>query len=552
MLQYNFIVRKGWLNRFTRSVSEGNLLKKKKGFFWWFFTVLSVTVIILGCIAATVGYLAFVPAKSNYIAPGETGVGIVSVDGNGYSWMKDSIETNLLAAAISRGKRDDSGRFSEKIVVFEFLNSDGLKENIILVRDPADKSFAFIDGNGAVRTHIQKYLMWLLPIDEIDSAINKSAPDNIFVNGNAVSASNFRITGKSIADRELVYTSGDVPTVTEKLLFRENVLNISGTSPESRVEIARASDGSVVFEGAVSDISGFSPESHIEYLISVVSSKDDDYSEYKISIVFEIEPIFHVSPLDLKTGDSIVVRIEDVREGDDFGVNLPFSYTANFKQTDSEAIALIPINHAFEPGQHKMTLYCRGYEKEFEFNVNAVEYQEQHLTITGEGAAANTAESSKEYADTMYPLFLSFDEEIYWEGLFIWPADGSITTDYGLYRYTNGSEIPTRHAGIDIANAEGTDIIAPNRGKVLYSGFLTLSGNTILIEHGMGLHTLYMHMLDRTVEAGDIVEKGQLIGHMGTTGYSTGPHLHYQMMILDYSISPWYSLDGTAGFYQIK
>ncbi|NMA06657.1 MAG: hypothetical protein GX928_02940, partial [Ruminococcaceae bacterium] len=128
-------------------------MKKKRGFFWGFFTTLSIIVIVLGCAAAMVAYFALVPTKSNYIAPGETGVGIVSVDGNGYSWMKDSIDTNLLAAAISRGKRDDSGRFSEKIAIFEFFDAEGLKENITLVRDPTDNSFAFIDGNGVVRTH---------------------------------------------------------------------------------------------------------------------------------------------------------------------------------------------------------------------------------------------------------------------------------------------------------------------------------------------------------------------------------------------------------------
>ena len=63
-------------------------------------------------------------------------------------------------------------------------------------------------------------------------------------------------------------------------------------------------------------------------------------------------------------------------------------------------------------------------------------------------------------------------------------------------------------------------------------------GNTIIIDHGLGLKTYYEHMEDIIIKAGDLVEKGQLIGHVGTTGYSTGCHLHFQAMVKNQSINP--------------
>lgn len=95
----------------------------------------------------------------------------------------------------------------------------------------------------------------------------------------------------------------------------------------------------------------------------------------------------------------------------------------------------------------------------------------------------------------------------------------------------NGGATPERHGGVDIAAALGTPVQCPADGLVEYAGFLQLSGNTIVIEHGGGLKSYFYHMDSLDVATGDRVEKGRLLGAVGTTGYSTGPHLHYEVKI---------------------
>ena len=127
--------------------------------------------------------------------------------------------------------------------------------------------------------------------------------------------------------------------------------------------------------------------------------------------------------------------------------------------------------------------------------------------------------------------------------------EGTITSSFGLYRYINGSTTASRHQGIDIAAPEGTPVPASNRGQVVFADFVIMTGNTVVIEHGAGLKTIYMHLSEIDCAEGDIVEQGDIIGLVGSTGYSTGPHLHFEVRIGDQSVSPWPLIDGTSDIY---
>ena len=108
----------------------------------------------------------------------------------------------------------------------------------------------------------------------------------------------------------------------------------------------------------------------------------------------------------------------------------------------------------------------------------------------------------------------------------IWPARGWLTSRFGS-RVSPFTGRAQRHVGIDIAAGDGTPIIAPARGRVSYVGRKGPLGNTLVLDHGFGVQTVYGHTREILVKPGAEVARGQLIAAMGSTGRSTGPHLHY-------------------------
>ena len=152
-------------------------------------------------------------------------------------------------------------------------------------------------------------------------------------------------------------------------------------------------------------------------------------------------------------------------------------------------------------------------------------------------------DANAEFDKAIQPLKPVRDEQKYFEGKFILPATGKITTEFGAIRSVNGQLTTTRHSGIDIAAKRGTSVKASGAGRVLYAGKLQLTGNTVLIEHGFGLKTWYYHMDTLKVNTDEMVKQGDVIGTVGSTGFSTGPHLHFGMSVGGVFINPNTAID---------
>lgn len=113
-----------------------------------------------------------------------------------------------------------------------------------------------------------------------------------------------------------------------------------------------------------------------------------------------------------------------------------------------------------------------------------------------------------------------------------------VSSSYGFTRIVNG-KVSGRHEGVDFPAPKGTQVLAAGSGRVLYSGPMQMTGNTVIIEHGMGLKSWYHHMDSLDCETGDVLEAGDPVGKVGTTGYSTGNHLHFGMSVFDTYTNPW-------------
>jgi len=118
-----------------------------------------------------------------------------------------------------------------------------------------------------------------------------------------------------------------------------------------------------------------------------------------------------------------------------------------------------------------------------------------------------------------------------WRQAMIWPAAGRISGEFGAQRIYQG-EPGAYHAGTDIAAPSGAEIRAPANGVVVLAAAdetLTLEGHLLIVDHGMGLASAFLHCSDLVVREGDSVVQGQLLGHVGMTGRATGPHLHWAL-----------------------
>jgi murein DD-endopeptidase MepM/ murein hydrolase activator NlpD len=118
-----------------------------------------------------------------------------------------------------------------------------------------------------------------------------------------------------------------------------------------------------------------------------------------------------------------------------------------------------------------------------------------------------------------------------------WPARGPVSSEFGM-RTSPWSSAQEFHSGIDIAVDRGTPVRAPSRGTVLHAGPHGDYGIAVILDHGNELRTIYGHLKKASVRAGEVVERGAPIGLTGNTGRSSGPHLHYEIVLNGRSVNP--------------
>jgi len=209
----------------------------------------------------------------------------------------------------------------------------------------------------------------------------------------------------------------------------------------------------------------------------------------------------------------------------------------------------IPTNYNTKPG-----VYSLKFNDEITGNIStkyveifARDFRVQYLKVDPNiESNTRTEEANAEYRKYFNPSRDISSPVKYYSEPFMLPVAGRVTTEFGETRTVNGAPTSYRHAGIDIAASLNTKILATNRGKVTLAMPLILTGNSIVIDHGEGLFSVYFHLEKLHVSHGEMVEKGQLIGTVGSTGFSTGPHLHFTMSYYRTNIEPGFIIYGKS------
>ena len=269
---------------------------------------------------------------------------------------------------------------------------------------------------------------------------------------------------------------------------------------------------------------------------------------YQFGISVDLPAAFEFSKISIEQGEVVKVTVHNVNDGQTPELKQKLFSKFTFYRSGGEYVGYLPTGYAVKPGEYQVeygltgSSFTRGL-----ITIKPRAFHIQQLFISKEIETSTRNEAANaEYDKYFTPVRLASSGSLYYTDPFVLPAKGRLSTEYGETRYVNGSPTSYRHSGIDIASPKGTPVYAVNRGKVVLSMFLTLTGNTIVIDHGQGLFSIYFHMNERLAEQDSIVERGQQIGTIGTTGFSTGPHLHFTMSYFERNIEPGWLLANTS------
>lgn len=251
----------------------------------------------------------------------------------------------------------------------------------------------------------------------------------------------------------------------------------------------------------------------------------------------------------LQQGDMLNITVHHANSSSD--VTVVQDLYPGFKWYASNDVlqGYIPTNYHTKPGIYilKFINSKTGHTTTKVIDITTRDFKVQYLTVNPTiEANTRTAEANAEYRKYFNPSREVSSPVKYYTGPFILPTKGRLTTEFGETRTVNGAPTTYRHAGLDIAAPLNSSVLATNTGRVTLSMPLILTGNSIVIDHGQGLFSVYFHLEKLLVSHGDIVERGQLIGTVGSTGFSTGPHLHFTMSHYGVNIEPGYIIYGES------
>lgn len=210
-------------------------------------------------------------------------------------------------------------------------------------------------------------------------------------------------------------------------------------------------------------------------------------------------------------------------------------------QNHSHCIAIAGIPLSGTPGSAKLIIKTKKRTKEITFQIIPKKYPAEHFTVKKprylKKPSAALWERIKKEQKIINSALNHWDSKLYSKLNFSLPVKGRFSSPFGLTRMING-KLRSRHRGLDIAAMRGTKIKAPAAGYIANTGHYFFSGKSVIIDHGQGLITFYGHLAKILVKTGQFVHKGQVLGLVGSTGRSTGPHLHWGACLNHNRINP--------------
>jgi murein DD-endopeptidase MepM/ murein hydrolase activator NlpD len=245
-----------------------------------------------------------------------------------------------------------------------------------------------------------------------------------------------------------------------------------------------------------------------------------------------------VIPDEIRSGDVFLIRITGAKtsrlpSGSFLGKKLIFSGCG-----EGCFIAIGASGIKTKPGTYTIRLKAAREKANLNISATQPDFPLMHLTLPKEKVFLSSANRKRANAEKnkLKTIFGKVSEKL-WEDDFILPLENDISTVFGTRRVINHKKISV-HTGLDFRGPEGEEIVASNQGKVVFAKEQFYGGNTVIIDHGQGIYTFYMHLSGFNITTGDVIAKGDVIGFVGSSGRSTGPHLHFGAKVRGIDVNP--------------
>ena len=214
----------------------------------------------------------------------------------------------------------------------------------------------------------------------------------------------------------------------------------------------------------------------------------------------------------------------------------------NINESGKVWLAYLGPDRVQLPGEYLLKVKIKdpaGKTREFfkAIRLREKNYPEEKLTLQEEPYTPELLAQITKDNNALIAAMSAINPVCYWDPGFVRPVPGDVTSPFGTRRIINNSP-RSPHFGTDFKAAEGDEVHAVNNGKVsiVYQGYLT--GNSLIIDHGCGLYSVYFHLSEIMVKTGDMVKKGQTVAKAGMSGRASGPHLHFSLRLDNTYIDP--------------
>ena len=191
-------------------------------------------------------------------------------------------------------------------------------------------------------------------------------------------------------------------------------------------------------------------------------------------------------------------------------------------------------------GDVRVTRNNKVETQSVKIDVKAVQFPVEHLKVAEQYVELSPDNSDRALRESreIEEIHKTISGEALWKQAFVVPIPGGVGSSFGKRRVFNG-ESRNPHAGADLKATTGTPIRSTNRGRVVLAKDLFFTGNTVIVDHGLGIYTLYAHLSRIDVTKDAVVERAQVIGLAGATGRVTGPHLHWGARVQNTRVDPF-------------